>query len=682
MQEKDKETGLCQHGHPERNNFYFGKFMTARDFTDEQSYMNEKRWLVNRLGMGWGVLCGLKVRPHAHDKRKVTVEPGVAIDPYGHEILVCREETVDLVMGQDGCPPEEREAGRPPRSYLYYVSVKYEECGVNPSPIMIDSCDGYKEECVYNRTREGYRFIVSREKPASTDERRRECETGCHRLLQDPSPAVSGGCPERPECEGVPLAAICYNPGTDTTAMDIDLSLASRRSVFSNEMLFELLACLREEAGQGWAAQGSRRQHVPLLASTISGLRYRDGKTATLDRSNGYEGKSPRRLTSDGDYIWITDRDDRQVWRIDRATNRPVRDAGLHLDDVTWGIAYDGRYMWISHHDAFQDNAGEEYAAAQQAYPDRRDYKPRPSYGKLTRVDVCTLERWTVDGLPECHTLPDCYRFPEAGGAPAGVRLRPYAGEVVLHDGHIYVAHDLPRRRGDGDERPDYDERRQAEPRPDYDERRPPPYGGAGYELSLTRIDPVRGCIVEVIAVPETDEREPLSRIEAMASDGDALWITYRASSRDKKGQRAVVRKITRENGRSVVGEPYRLNGEAPEHMVFDGTRLWVSHNNGLSAIDVDTGEEAEVNTETAHTALAYSGGSLLWAAVPGRNEAFITRVDIFSEDEVQRTQFIEVSPPTTFEVSDMQFDGTYIYVAYHLGEDQTNRGVIHRLLP
>jgi hypothetical protein len=29
-----------------------------------------------------------------------------------------------------------------------------------------------------------------------------------------------------------------------------------------------------------------------------------------------------------------------------------------------------------------------------------------------------------------------------------------------------------------------------------------------------------------------------------------------------------------------------------------------------------------------------------------------------------------------------MQFDGTYIYIAYHLEHNQVKKGVIHRLLP
>jgi hypothetical protein len=669
MQDKTTQAAFWKRAFFERNNFYFGKLMTARDFTDEQGYFNEKRWMVNRLGLGWGVLCGLKVRPHKHDKRKVIVEPGLAIDQYGHEILVGQEETVELTSDHDDYSPDktvetlsvenstedsaedsvetsiERLPGKPPvKSYKYYISIKYEECGVNPSAIPIDTCDGYKEECFYNRIREGYRLIVSRKKPAfesvleSDSKHGLKCEAECHRFLQDPSPVISNGCPDRPECEAVPLASICYNATTETTAMDIDMSMANRKLAFSNEILYEMLSCLRQEVSQGMGGH-DRRQHVPLLASTIKGLKFQDGKIAKLDWNNGYKGKYPFRLTSDGDYIWITDRDDNQIWRINRMTNKPITDQRLYLDDTAWGIAYDGKYMWITHHKGFRDHGG-------------------PEYGKLTRVNVCTLERRTFGGMPRCETLPDCYRFPEIEGAPGINKLKPYPGEIVLHDGDIYVAHDLHRPHHDGTEQT--------------------------YNLSITRIDPVKGCIVETIDVPESDNREQWSRIKAMASDGDALWITYRASSRTKKGGRVVVRKITKHNGKSVVGDPYRLNGEVPEHMVFDGTRLWITHNDGVSAIETSTGEEDSVDTRVEHTALAYGGGTLLWAASPGKNEAFITLIDIFTEEEVQRLELIEVDPQTrtTIEISDMQFDGTYIYVAYHLSDDQTRKGVIHRLLP
>lgn len=652
MQNRYKQSKSCQQsGYFERNNFYFGKLMAARDFTDEQAYFNEKRWMINRFGLGWGVLCGLKVRPHDEDKGKVIVEPGFALDPYGHEIMVCKEETVDFTLCHDD-GEQEQSGGEQENSSFYYLCIKYEECGVNPSPIPLDSCDGYKEECAYNRIREGYRFEVSRKKPDCGDASHSglECEADCHRFLQDPSPVISSRCPERPECECIPLARICYNATTGTTAMDIDMSMPHRKLAFSTATIYELLLCLQEASSQGGAAQYDRRQYVPLLASTIKGVKYRGGKNAKLDEGNGFEGVYPFRLTSDGDYIWVTDRDAKQVWRIKRATNEPIKDEELDLDYPTWGIAYDGKYMWLTHHDAFGGSDGGEY-------------------GKLTRVNVCTLERWPIEGLPWCNTLPDCYRFPESEGAPDTEKLKPYAGEVVLHDGDIYVAHDVPKT-------DQYVAQQPAERRP---------HAGTAYELYLTRIDPARGCIVEVIKIDEADDREPWSRIRAMASDGESLWITYQASSKDRRRGRAVTRKITKKDGASEVGDPYRLSGEIPEHMVFDGTQLMVSTDDGVSIINVETGEEEEtINSRSRHTAMTYGGGRYVWAALPGGNEAAINWIDIFSQEFGQWLELVEIDSETnaSFEISDMQFDGNYIYVAYHLKEDQGRKGVIHRLLP
>jgi hypothetical protein len=656
MQDKHKHSKHCQQrGFFERNNYYFGQLLTASGFTDEQAYFNEKRWMMNRFGLGWGVLCGLKIRPHDQDKRKVFIEPGFALDAYGHEIMVCQEETVDFTLAHDNCPPDEP-GPAPENSSLYYLCIKYEECGVNPSPIPLDSCEGYKEECAYNRIREGYRFVVSRKNPEYNDAPKSdlECEGDCHRFLQDPSPVISNCCPERPECECIPLARICYNTTTGTTAMDIDMSMPYRKLAFSNAILYEMLLCLQQEGGKGGAGRHDRGQYVPLLAKTIKGLEYRNGKIAKLDESSkpyGFEGIYPFRLTSDGDYIWITDREANQVWRIKRATNEPIKDMELSLDDPTWGIAYDGKNMWITHHDVF---GGEDEI----------------KHGRLTRINACTLERWTIDGLPLCETLPDCYRFPESEGAPDITKLMPYAGEIVLHGDDIYVAHDLPK----------------MEPGIEQESAKQKQQAGATYQLYLTRIDPVRGCIVEIISIPESDNREPWTGIKAMASDGEALWITYQASSKDKKGGRAVTRKITKkQDGKSYVEAPHRLSGEDPEHMVFDGTQLWVSHDDGVSIVNIETGKEVEtINSRSTHTAMAYGGSRYIWTALPGGKETSINWIDIFSQEFGEWIELEELDSETdaSVEISDMQFDGNYIYVACSVKEGQYRKGVIHRLLP
>ena len=70
----------------ERPRYFAGKLLTAEDFELEQRYHIEKRWLLNRMLHGVGVVSGLAVVPSGQGK--VTVEPGFALDPSGREILV------------------------------------------------------------------------------------------------------------------------------------------------------------------------------------------------------------------------------------------------------------------------------------------------------------------------------------------------------------------------------------------------------------------------------------------------------------------------------------------------------------------------------------------------------------------------------------------------------------------
>src|SRR5262249_29410846 len=70
-----------------RNRYYYGKLLDVSHFESEQSYFNHKRWLINRLVGGYGVVCGLRVRL-TEDCKEIWVEPGVAIDRCGREIVV------------------------------------------------------------------------------------------------------------------------------------------------------------------------------------------------------------------------------------------------------------------------------------------------------------------------------------------------------------------------------------------------------------------------------------------------------------------------------------------------------------------------------------------------------------------------------------------------------------------
>ena len=75
-----------QYSSGERNHYFYGKLMTVRDFQDEQTYMNNKRRLGNRLLHGAGIVAGLGVL--LVDNQTFSLEAGMALDYLGREILV------------------------------------------------------------------------------------------------------------------------------------------------------------------------------------------------------------------------------------------------------------------------------------------------------------------------------------------------------------------------------------------------------------------------------------------------------------------------------------------------------------------------------------------------------------------------------------------------------------------
>jgi hypothetical protein len=80
-----------------RNHFYRGKLLTERDFSDEQLYMVNKLRLHRLALHGWGVVCGLAVKPHLNcPQERVVVEEGYAIDSCGREIRVFQHAYLEL----------------------------------------------------------------------------------------------------------------------------------------------------------------------------------------------------------------------------------------------------------------------------------------------------------------------------------------------------------------------------------------------------------------------------------------------------------------------------------------------------------------------------------------------------------------------------------------------------------
>ena len=67
--------------------FFYGQRLDVRHFESEQNYVKGKLWLLNRLVHGYGVVCGLDVQM-ADDHQSVVIQPGIALDKAGREIVV------------------------------------------------------------------------------------------------------------------------------------------------------------------------------------------------------------------------------------------------------------------------------------------------------------------------------------------------------------------------------------------------------------------------------------------------------------------------------------------------------------------------------------------------------------------------------------------------------------------
>ena len=190
----------------ERLNYFFGQMLGVKDFCAEQSYFREKIKLHNRCLHGYGTVCGLRVlvpepKPECPgDKGKPVfyVEPGLALDPEGNELVVrdgdsgLKLDLWDLLSDGDKATVT-KEQGSDAGGWCckpIYVCLHYRECPLGPCrPIATDSCGGTLPN-QYGRFRDGVRVSVSLTPPPED----KRCGTCC----------CKGPCP----CDGLLLARI------------------------------------------------------------------------------------------------------------------------------------------------------------------------------------------------------------------------------------------------------------------------------------------------------------------------------------------------------------------------------------------------------------------------------------------------------------------------------------------
>jgi len=141
----------------ERNRFFNGKLMTARDMKAEQEYHSERLETVTGQVTGWGIVCGLGARIERGDgestRPRAVVESGVAIDKAGRLIVVPEDDSKPL-------PDSIGRANEEVSVYLRHTTCLTESVPAHGSE---DAC---KEECDYNRTVETYEIVVDEGGPS------------------------------------------------------------------------------------------------------------------------------------------------------------------------------------------------------------------------------------------------------------------------------------------------------------------------------------------------------------------------------------------------------------------------------------------------------------------------------------------------------------------------------------
>lgn len=270
--------------------------MKAAQFELEQEYDIERRRLINRSILGWGIARGFMLHgahsgckcqePPNVDADLITVDPGLALDRHGREAVwskaafLNRSNTFTLASGDGGCQVKSIDTLGPG---CYLLSVHYaeqpycdvklpDECGCprheknfvcetavfslraikecpcgepgcpSPTPCDCDCACGSSHSCLCSWTRE---FDTS------------DCGQFCawNGFHLDPA-------------DGVPLACISIcSPGDACTSLTgwIHDECTPRRILKNNELLYDLMrgGCLARIESLSWGAWHRKKDEVP-----------------------------------------------------------------------------------------------------------------------------------------------------------------------------------------------------------------------------------------------------------------------------------------------------------------------------------------------------------------------------------------------------------------------------------
>lgn len=236
-----------------RNRYFYGKLLDVHHFEAEQSYFNDKRWLLNRMVTGYGVVCGLDVRL-TDDNKRLFVDAGLAIDQAGRELIVpVRSKGLPVPTLPAQPPPSEGQSTTDKKTdgsccdddcVYYQVCIRWHECLSNPELVRVGSaCEDESAPCTPGSIHERYEVFLREGRAEKQDV---SCEVfdlfSSGRLNYDSlARYVTDSCPKVPKNPYITLANLCLKRTGDDVSTQLDITI--RPIVYTNDLLFQLLIC-------------------------------------------------------------------------------------------------------------------------------------------------------------------------------------------------------------------------------------------------------------------------------------------------------------------------------------------------------------------------------------------------------------------------------------------------------
>jgi len=137
----------------ERNQFFQGKLMTARDMEAEQEYHTERLHAINRFSTGQGILYGAEISAveETDAELQVTIEPGIVLDAHGRPIVIEHSTTKTLPL---------------PSEDTIFLYIRFDRSELESVPVP-EVRGASSEEYTSNRVAEGFELTYQESEPES-----------------------------------------------------------------------------------------------------------------------------------------------------------------------------------------------------------------------------------------------------------------------------------------------------------------------------------------------------------------------------------------------------------------------------------------------------------------------------------------------------------------------------------